>query len=245
MKVTNQINFYVYSITCLINNKIYIGYTSNFNDRKRRHFGFLKNNNHCNHHLQAGYNLYGKHNFLFELISTCNTIEIACSEENYWCNLLKTFDRNFGYNILPTSPKPNTLVLQSKEMREKRILTMTGRKLSKSHVESLRNCRLGKKNSEDSKLKTKTWFKNNGHPSKGVKRSDETRLKIKEASKFRKDYYSKKLIVVENKNRVFLFNTTTECMTYYNISYELLIKGLNSEKEVVTKKKVTLKIFKE
>ena len=38
----------VYKITCLINNKVYIGATTNLRDRWSWHKSTLKNNKHCN-----------------------------------------------------------------------------------------------------------------------------------------------------------------------------------------------------
>ena len=112
--------------------------------------------------------------------------ENAYSEEHYWCNLLNSHNREFGYNIAPTNPnKINSS--QSKETIQKRITTLTGRILSDSHVENIRKVRTGATNSENSKNKVKEWFKENGHPSKGVQRSQETRDKMFLSAKNRKN----------------------------------------------------------
>lgn len=94
----------IYSITNTINGKIYIGYTNNLYTRKSLHFSQLIKNKHANFYLQASYNKYGKENFKFEIIEECEE-KFLCSLENYWCNLLNSHNRNFGYNIKPTGDK--------------------------------------------------------------------------------------------------------------------------------------------
>lgn len=58
----------VYKITCLINNKIYIGSTNCFNKRFSIHLLELKFDCHHNHKIQSDYNTHGKDNFKFERI---------------------------------------------------------------------------------------------------------------------------------------------------------------------------------
>jgi group I intron endonuclease len=58
----------VYQITCLSNNRIYIGSSTNIDARKKQHFSSLKHGKHENQHLQAAYNKYGKDNFVFRVL---------------------------------------------------------------------------------------------------------------------------------------------------------------------------------
>jgi len=50
----------IYKITCLVNNKIYVGSTCDFNRRFNAHRNLLKNNKHYAIYMQNAYNLYGK-----------------------------------------------------------------------------------------------------------------------------------------------------------------------------------------
>ena len=93
----------IYSITNLVNNKIYIGCAKNIDNRRRTHYSILKRNKHPNKHLQFAYNKYGIKNIIFEIIEYCNK-EFLYSQENYWCNLLNVHNQKYGYNIAPTSP---------------------------------------------------------------------------------------------------------------------------------------------
>ena len=58
----------IYKITNLKNHKIYIGSSNNIMRRWYEHLRDLKNQKHCNSHLQNAWNKYGENNFLFEII---------------------------------------------------------------------------------------------------------------------------------------------------------------------------------
>lgn len=137
----------IYTILNNTNGKIYVGYSSDFEKRKLQHVNSLVNNKHDNEHLQ---NVFNKHGNVFEieLIEECEE-DFLCALEHYWCNILNAHNRDFGYNILPTSPegKHNTHSLE------------TRRKISSS--------RKGWKNSEEMKAKISTIMKGRTSPNKG------------------------------------------------------------------------------
>lgn len=106
----------VYTITNLVNGKIYVGYTYNIEKRGTRHFNDLRLNKHANRCLQRAFNKYTEENFKFEILVECSKYLLA-SEEHYWATLLKVHDRNFGYNIKPTHP--DGLKRHSEETRKR------------------------------------------------------------------------------------------------------------------------------
>lgn len=88
----------VYKITNIINNKFYIGSSKNIEKRLKNHFNNLKNNTHCNKHLQNAYNKYGKDAFISEILEITSEYDLR-SREDYYIKKTKCYDGNIGYNI--------------------------------------------------------------------------------------------------------------------------------------------------
>jgi len=91
----------VYRIINLINDKVYIGSSFNFDARLKTHLYLLKSNRHYNTYLQNAWNKYGKDNFKFELIESIliNNEKYLIEREGYWINYYKSFENKFGYNL--------------------------------------------------------------------------------------------------------------------------------------------------
>lgn len=148
----------IYTITNLIDNKIYVGYATNFRKRKAAHLSDLRKNKHKNIHLQRAFNRGGESNFVCELIEEC-PIELLPSMENYWSNLLNSHNPKFGYNILPTSNVG--IITHSQETREKLSKSHLGKKLSQETIEKIRKVNTGRKHTEDAKNNMKTSLHEN------------------------------------------------------------------------------------
>lgn len=56
----------LYVITCLSNNKRYIGESNNLSIRLASHKNMLRQGIHPNNHLQKDFKLYGEQNFVFQ-----------------------------------------------------------------------------------------------------------------------------------------------------------------------------------
>jgi group I intron endonuclease len=124
----------IYTITCLIDNKILVG-SGNLHRRKITHFNHLRKNKHNNPHLQFSFNKHGEENFIFEIIEECSQ-ELCLQLERYWIVMLGTKDKKLGYNINdPVSLRLGIPV--SKETRNK--LSVAGKKriFSKEHRERM------------------------------------------------------------------------------------------------------------
>ena len=73
MKNTDLEKIGVYSIVNKLNNKQYIGSTSeSFRKRWNLHKYHLRNNKHKNSHLQYSWNKYGEENFEFIILEKCD-----------------------------------------------------------------------------------------------------------------------------------------------------------------------------
>lgn len=86
----------IYKITCSINNKIYIGSTNSFSERKYHHFHTLENNTHRNTYLQRAYNKYGCECFEFSIIEVLNENDKINNREIYWIKTLDSFKNGFN-----------------------------------------------------------------------------------------------------------------------------------------------------
>lgn len=86
----------IYKIENLLNGKIYVGQSSDIEKRWSVHIAELKNNYHCNTHLQSAWNKYGEENFKFSVIEECRADQLN-SREIYWIAQFDSY--NTGYNL--------------------------------------------------------------------------------------------------------------------------------------------------
>ncbi|TXG82357.1 MAG: hypothetical protein E6R13_05105 [Spirochaetes bacterium] len=92
-----QLNSGIYKITNIVNNKFYIGSSTELNKRRVQHFCDLKAGRHKNLKLQYSYNKYGKDSFKFEILATCPHEYLMKLEQWFIDNQLP------NYNILKTA----------------------------------------------------------------------------------------------------------------------------------------------
>lgn len=155
----------IYTIT--VNEKQYLGRTSNFERRKRDHLRMLRNNTHPNSHLQNVFDKYGEESFLFELIEEINDhLLLPALEQKY----LDELDYARCYNIskdstggvyqngkktgnygkfasLETRQKLSDShkgIKQSAEQIQKRVAKLKGKKRSKEIVEKMKEIKAKK-----------------------------------------------------------------------------------------------------
>lgn len=77
---------WIYVITCIPTNKIYVGSTANILGPKARwkqHRGYLNRNKHTNRYLQNVWNKYGESNFTFEIIDEIIVDKAFLLEQHY------------------------------------------------------------------------------------------------------------------------------------------------------------------
>lgn len=138
----------IYSIRNLINNKVYIGQTSqNFQRRYWHHQWKLKDNTHDNYHLQAAWNKYGEDNFVFEVIECViqkdidyiNKLEIDYIKEYRNKNLCYNIsDGGDGTRGVPMSEKTKKIVGEANRRHNlgKKASEETKKKMSESHLKN-------------------------------------------------------------------------------------------------------------
>lgn len=91
----------IYKITCLADQKVYIGLSSDIEKRFKTHLSKLRHNHHVNAHLQGAWNKYGENNFTFEILELCDNQDQLKSKEIEYISLYNSTNHKYGYNITP------------------------------------------------------------------------------------------------------------------------------------------------
>jgi group I intron endonuclease len=156
----------IYKITCLINNRYYIGSAKNINKRWNRHLNDLRNKKHVNQHLQRTFDKYGEEQFIFEILENCNVNELLLKEQLYLDTLKPYID---GFNIGTCASGGDNL----SHHPEKEIIV---EKITKSIKKRFSNM-----SQEERMLKFGKFGEKN--PNYGNKWTDEMRLKASEINK--------------------------------------------------------------
>lgn len=89
----------IYSITNLINGKIYIGQSGDLDTRWFQHKNQLQQNKHTNKHLQSAWNKYKEENFNFNIIKKCSDEDNLNELEKYYIKIHNSNNDKFGYNL--------------------------------------------------------------------------------------------------------------------------------------------------
>lgn len=103
----------IYAIVNILNNKKYVGSTSNLSKRYRQHFNLLVKNKHINIHLQNAYNKYGNASFEFWILEQCDDIPdtLLLLEQKY-------IDSDGDYNICKIAGKTTGIKGKAHEITE-------------------------------------------------------------------------------------------------------------------------------
>lgn len=88
----------IYKITNLVNNKIYIGASTNGADFRLKQHVF-KANTGSNYPLHQAIRKFGKEAFIAEEIEMCENFEAMNLRETYWIAQLSSTDERYGYNV--------------------------------------------------------------------------------------------------------------------------------------------------
>tara|TARA_E500000318_G_scaffold67984_4_gene62774 strand:+ start:5035 stop:5700 length:666 start_codon:yes stop_codon:yes gene_type:complete len=149
----------IYKIVNTVNNKIYIGSSSNIKHRWVVHRSYLNNNKHPNKHLQYAWNKYGPSSFKFSVIKEMNTG--IREEEQRMIMETKCFDRNIGYNVSLNTQAP-----------------MAGKTHTEASIAKMSEAKKGNKNNFYGKTHTEETKQKISDSKKGVPLSEKHRDKI-------------------------------------------------------------------
>ena len=144
----------VYCITNLVNGKVWVGQSQAKKGIKSRCQGHVLNlrKGKGSRHLQAAWDKYGSDAFEFATLRTCAPEECD-TWENYFIQLLRSSEREYGYNIAKLARGPGRM---SQETKERIGASQMGRKRipDSPEVNSARALALkGRKKSEETRKK--------------------------------------------------------------------------------------------
>lgn len=88
----------IYKIENTINNKVYIGQSTDIDKRWKSHKESLRNNRHSNAHLQDSYNKYGSSIFIYSILEECSERDLT-DREQYWIDYYGGIDSDQNYNM--------------------------------------------------------------------------------------------------------------------------------------------------
>ena len=131
---------WIYKITNIQNNKVYIGQTIRpIEQRFKRHINDALNNV-LDTHFARAIRKYGKENFIIEQIDTAQTQEELNQKEQYWIQYYNSV--NEGYNETDAISKSGGNTYQSKTEEEIEVIK-----------EKIRQTKIGSKNPMARKIK--------------------------------------------------------------------------------------------
>lgn len=87
---------YIYKITCLVNNKVYIGLTTTSIEQRWK--GHIRDSKQSSKHLYASIRKYGINNFKIEQIDESDDFEKLGELERYYIKEYNSTNSDFGYN---------------------------------------------------------------------------------------------------------------------------------------------------
>ena len=128
----------IYQIRNSVNEKLYIGSSSDIPSRCRKHYSDLRNNQHQNQHLQNSFNKYGENCFDFSILHYCD-VDMLTFFEQYFVD---DYSVNRLYNIREIVDS-NRGIIKSVETRRKISDGNKGKKHTVEHKEKLRLLMIG------------------------------------------------------------------------------------------------------
>lgn len=145
----------IYKITCIANDKVYIGSTNDFYERWIAHRSQLRRKMHCNSHLQRAWDKYGEQSFAFEIIEFVMPF-VLLDREQYWLDTLKPYNER-GFNMAVCAEAPSRGYIKTPETCARISASKKGKRLgippSAEAIEKIVKANTGKKRSPEQRAR--------------------------------------------------------------------------------------------
>lgn len=181
----------VYQIKNTVTGDYYIGSASNITRRFAEHRRCLKNNTHCNPHLQRSWNKHGKQSFEFKVLLLCG-VECKLYFEQKFLDLFKP-----AFNIATCAAAPMQGRHCTKETKYKIGVVHKDKPLSEEHKRKLSNSHLGQSRPCSEETKRKMSASN-----KGQRRTEESKKKMSDSRQGIPGYWLGKCRDEETKAKI-------------------------------------------
>jgi group I intron endonuclease len=179
----------IYKIRNVVNNKFYVGSTTDTRERFRNHRIRLRKNTHHCRHLQASWNKYGEDCFKFEVVERVGSAELLWEVEGKW--LTEHFGKSYCYNAGSSPDAPMRGRFGANNPKYKVPITEAQKVAISTTLKAFyaedpsKHPRLGKAHTEESKAKISAKVNQAVSEGRGGAfiPSEETRQKMSEALK--------------------------------------------------------------
>jgi group I intron endonuclease len=181
MDISNAFNPGLYKITCLKNQKFYIGQSCNVLSRLGRHTDSLENDRHDCIELQKDFNKYGKSYFKFEVLKWGSEFNSKVDRQEHENLLLKSILTVNSYNKHSTL---ETFSARCVKIYNKVYLSLNeaAKQENQSKTNLIRKCR-DKKNENYEFLKQQSTIKYRFHSARTCQVKDQVYNSLNEAAK--------------------------------------------------------------
>ena len=100
----------IYKITNILNNKVYIGSTTNYRRRKLQHINHLNKECHRSKYLQRSWLIYGANSFKFEVLERVRSKSNLIQREQHYLDIYKSYLPINGYNTRKVAERNTGLI---------------------------------------------------------------------------------------------------------------------------------------
>lgn len=103
----------IYGIINHMTHKIYIGKSVDLGNRKKQHYGSLRNGTHTNSFLQLEFNEFHETAFEFQILQYCEKAMLPLLEKHYFCKYKEKV-----YNLITPPSKENRVAEKEEEIEQ-------------------------------------------------------------------------------------------------------------------------------